>query len=133
MKYFHIMINYKQLILPVCRLLDIDENDIYCNKLLFQNNQYCGFRKELPINQPNGKAGIIATFMKDHNLQHCVMIGDGATDLETASVVDCFIGYGGVIEREIVKQQASFFCTSFPSLLSLYCMNMSIQFFSFFC
>ena len=133
MKYYYIIHHSKQFILPVCKLLDIEEKDIYCNKLLFQNNQYCGFRKELPINQPNGKAGIIESFMKSHDLQHCVMIGDGATDLETASVVDCFIGYGGVIEREIVKQQASFFCTSFPSLLSLYCMNMSIQFFSFFC
>lgn len=58
--------------------------------------------------------------MKNHNIKHAVMIGDGSTDLETSSVVDCFIGYGGVHERPIVKRNASFFTSSFVSLLTMY-------------
>ena len=58
--------------------------------------------------------------MQQHHIAHAVMIGDGSTDLETLPVVDCFIGYGGVIERPIVKEKASAFISSFEDLHSLY-------------
>lgn len=39
------------------------------------------------------------------------MIGDGATDLQAKPPADLFIGYGGVVAREAVKQGADLFVT----------------------
>lgn len=45
------------------------------------------------------------------------MIGDGVTDLETRDVVDAFIGYAGVKDREAVQNAADLSVTSFETLL----------------
>ncbi|MFN8372145.1 MAG: HAD-IB family phosphatase [Anaerolineae bacterium] len=44
-----------------------------------------------------------------------LMIGDGASDLATRSVVDLFVGFGGVVARDKVKAGAEAFVSS-PSL-----------------
>ena len=38
-----------------------------------------------------------------------MMVGDGSSDLATQSVVDLFIGYGGVIARDKVKAESDVF------------------------
>jgi phosphoserine phosphatase len=37
------------------------------------------------------------------------MIGDGASDLATRPVVDLFVGFGGIVSREKVKNGADIF------------------------
>jgi hypothetical protein len=37
------------------------------------------------------------------------MVGDGASDLATRSIVDLFVGFGGVVAREKVKNEADVF------------------------
>lgn len=108
------------------KLLNLSEQHVFCNKIYFHDGKYGGFDRDLLINQPQGKRLIIQQFMQTHKFIHSVMIGDGSTDLETTPVVDCFIGYGGVVERTLVKENASFFTTSFPSLHSAYLSNDSI-------
>ena len=46
------------------------------------------------------------------------MIGDGKTDLETKEYVDCFVGYGGIKVREIVKENADYYYTNFFDLFN---------------
>jgi phosphoserine phosphatase len=45
-----------------------------------------------------------------------VMIGDGATDLQAKPPADAFIGFGGVVVRESVRQAADWFVTDFRTL-----------------
>lgn len=45
------------------------------------------------------------------------MIGDGATDLESCPPADFFIGYGGNIIRESVRDRASYYVTDFQQLM----------------
>lgn len=44
-----------------------------------------------------------------------LMIGDGASDLATKPLVDCFVGYGGVVARDAVLAGADIFLQA-PSL-----------------
>ena len=41
------------------------------------------------------------------------MIGDGATDLQARPPADVFIGYGGVSERQNVKEGADWYVKDF--------------------
>lgn len=45
------------------------------------------------------------------------MVGDGATDLESVPPADHFIGYGGNIIRESVRDRAQYFVTDFQQLM----------------
>jgi phosphoserine phosphatase len=47
------------------------------------------------------------------------MVGDGISDLEAASEVDLFIGFGGVVARDAVKQRAEQFVESFSEIAPL--------------
>ena len=38
-----------------------------------------------------------------------MMIGDGKTDLETQPFVHTFIGYGGNVERNTIKEKVNFY------------------------
>lgn len=44
------------------------------------------------------------------------MIGDGATDLEASPPADNFIGYGGNVVREEVRNRAHYYVTDFQQL-----------------
>lgn len=44
-------------------------------------------------------------------IQPCGFVGDGATDLETQSVVRRFVGFGGVVARQLVADNAEVFVT----------------------
>ena len=46
------------------------------------------------------------------------MIGDGATDMEARPPADAFIGFGGVVVREKVKQGADWFVTDMQELIN---------------
>lgn len=44
------------------------------------------------------------------------MIGDGVTDLQARPPADLFIGFGGIVTRDFVKQNADWFVTDFTQL-----------------
>lgn len=44
------------------------------------------------------------------------MIGDGATDFEASPPADHFIGYGGNIVRDEVRNKAQYYVTDFEQL-----------------
>ena len=48
-----------------------------------------------------------------------VMVGDGATDAQAKPPAKAFIGFGGVVERQQVKEKADWFVTDFDSMTSV--------------
>ncbi len=79
--------------------------------------QYRGYGINYPTTRNGGKPEIIREWKQALLPSATVMVGDGMSDCETISEVDYFIGFGGVIAREKVKNTASIFVTSFQEIL----------------
>lgn len=47
------------------------------------------------------------------------MVGDGMTDAQAVPPADLFIGYGGIVTRESVRDKADHFVTHFDELRRL--------------
>lgn len=106
---------FTQVIEPVARELDIEE--IYAVSLTFRDNgDYLGFDTEAPTARNGGKPDIIREIRGKIGPCQVVMVGDGISDWETSSVVDLFVGFGGVVSREKVKAKAEQFITHFSEL-----------------
>jgi phosphoserine phosphatase len=63
---------------------------------------------EGPLTISSGKPQIINELAKGKHGRR-LMVGDGSSDLATKSVVDLFVGYGGVVAREKVVKEADAF------------------------
>ena len=63
---------------------------------------------EGPLTISSGKPQIIRELAGDHHGRR-IMIGDGSSDLATQEVVDLFVGYGGIVSRQKVKEGSSLF------------------------
>ena len=61
-----------------------------------------------PLTVSSGKSAIIEELAEDLPGRR-MMIGDGTSDLATSSMVDLFVGYGGVVAREKVKAESEIF------------------------
>ena len=67
--------------------------------------------KEGPLTISSGKPAIINELTgKQHGRRF--MIGDGSSDLATREIVDLFVGYGGVVSRDKVKNESDIFIQS---------------------
>lgn len=78
---------------------------------------YAGFDVTQPTSRTGGKGEAITIIR--HSLQqdaNITMIGDGATDLEASPPADNFIGYGGNIIRDEVRNRAHCYITDFEQL-----------------
>ena len=87
---------------------------------LFHDDQgnYFGYGTDYPTTRNGGKPEVIRTWKQALLPEKVVMVGDGISDLESREACDLFIGYGGVIEREPVKQSADCWITDFSQLTS---------------
>ncbi|HYO89001.1 MAG TPA: HAD-IB family phosphatase [Candidatus Limnocylindrales bacterium] len=63
---------------------------------------------EGPLTVSSGKPAIVRELAGDKHGRR-LMIGDGASDLATRSVVDLFVGFGGVVARQKVAEGADIF------------------------
>lgn len=108
------------LIEPVATELGIPLQNMYANKLLFTyNGEYAGFDTTQPTSHTGGKGEAIQMIRQElADNANITMIGDGATDLEAAPPADHFIGYGGNIVREEVRNKAKYYVTNFEQLSS---------------
>lgn len=68
--------------------------------------RYSGYGMEYPTTRNGGKPEIIRQWRDALLPEAVVMVGDGVSDLETRGEVDLFIGFGGVVRREAVRQSA---------------------------
>ncbi len=107
-----------EIIKPTADILGIE--NIYSNKLIFDNNDNVIGVEDTLLLYPQGKAKSIEFLKKQGiiNNDKIIMIGDGYIDLETklAGVADEFVCFTGVIEREEVIKQSKYVCKNTEEL-----------------
>ncbi|EDV29352.1 Phosphoserine phosphatase [Trichoplax sp. H2] len=107
----------RAIIEPVATVLNIPFENIFANRLLFfYNGEYAGFDESQPTSESGGKPRVVAHLKSLYNYKNVVMIGDGATDMEACPPADAFIGFGGNVVREKVKNGAKWFATDMAEL-----------------
>jgi phosphoserine phosphatase len=113
------------LIEPVAVDLGIPLTNLFANKLMFDfKGEYVGFDTNQLTSRSGGKGEAINQIrnfnqnrlMPNGGRLKVVMIGDGATDLEASPPADHFIGYGGNIVRDSVRDRSCHFVTDFKQL-----------------
>ena len=96
----------RQAILPLARKLNIAEINVHAVDVYFDNNEtYTGFDEQSPLAQSGGKAVVSQQIIGESG--KAVLIGDGVTDLEVQDERVHFIGFGGVVVRDLVRSQSS--------------------------
>jgi phosphoserine phosphatase len=81
---------------------------------------YAGYDTAAPAARRGGKPEIMRALRAEFRPARLVMVGDGASDLETRDVVDLFVGFGRYAERPAVKAGAQRFAyrlDEIPNLL----------------
>lgn len=102
---------FKPLIEPLAKTLGIEH--VEAVPLHFDDNgDYAGYDAAYPTTRNGGKPDIIRDWQRSTMAAHTVMVGDGISDLESKPVCDLFIGYGGVVGREKVREGADCWITN---------------------
>lgn len=98
----------RQAILPLAKTLGIAEAQVHAVDLLFNDDgSYHTFDRQSPLTKNGGKATICRQLKRPNAT--IAMVGDGNTDLEAKQAGATVIGFGGVVQRAIVLQQADSF------------------------
>lgn len=101
---------------PVAEYLSIPQQLVFTNEINFnENGEYQDFNRQHALARSGGKAEIVKQF---HDVQ-MIFVGDSATDLDTKPFVHLFIGFGGVIERKKVKQEAENYIYNLSELVKI--------------
>ena len=74
--------------------------------MIHENGTYSGYGNDYPTTRNGGKNEIIREWKAALLPERVIMMGDGASDLETQPDVNLFVGYGGVVQRPKVKAGA---------------------------
>lgn len=111
---------FKCIINPVANQLNIPPWNIYANRLKFYfTGEYAGFDENEPTSKSGGKARVISSLKEQYAYKNLVLIGDGATDLEACPPADAFIGYGGNVIRDVVKNNSKWYVTDFNEIINV--------------
>lgn len=101
--------NFRPAVAILAAKLGIAPDMVLCNQVFFdKHGNYNGFDAQNPLARNGGKAEKIQDVMQQKE-KRIVFIGDSATDLDVKGHVALFVGFGGVVERDIVKQQADYY------------------------
>jgi phosphoserine phosphatase len=84
-----------------------------------EDGSYRGYATDYPTTRTGGKGEVIAQLRSEFKPEKVVMVGDGASDMETRPVVDLFVGYGGFVARENVRRGSAAFVTSLAAVPAL--------------
>jgi phosphoserine phosphatase len=111
---------FRIMIEPIAMQLKIPVSNIIANTILFDaNGDYQGFDKDEPTSRDMGKPKALEQIKSEKGYNTMVMVGDGATDAQAKPPAKHFIGFGGVVEREAVKQKADWFVTDFGDMTKI--------------
>ena len=98
----------RQAILPMARFLQLPETHVHAVDIFFnEDGSYRDYDRNSALARSGGKAEICRQL--SHPAKTMAMVGDGKTDLEAKQAGACLIGFGGVVKRKIVREQADFF------------------------
>mmetsp|Transcript_6028 Transcript_6028/g.15368 ORF Transcript_6028/g.15368 Transcript_6028/m.15368 type:complete len:289 (-) Transcript_6028:160-1026(-) len=113
---------FRQMIAPVAAALGVPNENIFANKILFnEDGSYAGFDPTEFTSKAGGKAEAVKHIKQSSGHAVMVMVGDGATDLEAKAPggADVFIGYGGVQNRKAVADGADWFVMDFDGFVGV--------------
>jgi phosphoserine phosphatase len=114
---------FRIMIEPVATSLKIPTSNIVANTILFDDDttegKYKGFDPKEPTSADMGKPKALQQLQDKHSYSTMVMVGDGATDAQAKPPAKAFIGFGGVIERQAVKEKADWFVTDFADMVQI--------------
>ncbi|NOQ63881.1 MAG: HAD-IB family phosphatase [Methyloprofundus sp.] len=98
----------KQAILPLAAKLNVPAANVHAVDVLFASNgDYLEFNEQSPLARNGGKAEVCKA-LNPNNLKMAI-VGDGNTDMEAKKAGAYCVGFGGVVAREIVREQADVF------------------------
>ncbi|MEI6603923.1 MAG: HAD-IB family phosphatase [Verrucomicrobiota bacterium] len=109
---------FAPLIAPLARHLGIEHVEAVPLNLDAHGN-YAGYGQTYPTTRNGGKNEVIREWRQAMLPLRVAMIGDGMSDLETQPDVDFFIGFGGVITRPRVKQEAAYWLDNLTDPVSV--------------
>lgn len=111
---------FRLMIEPVAERLGVSIDNIYANTILFDDEgKYTGFDANEPTSADQGKPKALRTIKEKYGYETMVMVGDGATDAQAKPPADSFIGFGGVVAREVVKEKACWFVRDFEAMIAI--------------
>ncbi|XP_028662665.1 phosphoserine phosphatase isoform X1 [Erpetoichthys calabaricus] len=117
-KVFLISGGFRCIVEHVATQLKIPLDHVFANRLKFYfNGEYAGFDEGQLTAESGGKGKVIGLLKEKLALKKVVMIGDGATDLEACPPANAFIGFGGNVVRQQVKEKSTWYVTSFEELI----------------
>ncbi len=102
---------YDEAIFPLADYLAIPRGRVLANHLYFDNEgKYLEFDRTNPLCRQLGKRECIARLKKMGVIKGKIaIVGDGVSEMETEGIVDVCIGFGGHVEREQVRNAATYF------------------------
>jgi phosphoserine phosphatase len=97
-------------ILPLARHLGVPDERVHAVDIYFNDDgSYRDYQQNSPLARNGGKAEICTQLCKNGTTM--VMIGDGKTDMEAKQAGAYTIGFGGVVDRAIVRELADVYVT----------------------
>jgi phosphoserine phosphatase len=107
----------EQAILPVANALHMNARNVHAVKLAFDaNGNYTDFDRRSFLTRTGGKE-LVVRDIRARSHGKAAFIGDGASDLEAKPAVDLFLGFGGVVVRPRVKENADLYITDLRDVL----------------
>jgi len=105
----------EQAIAPLAERLGV--RNVHAVRLLFDGDgNYADFDRRSLLTRAGGKE-LVVRAVRARSKGGAAMIGDGASDLEAKPAVDLFIGFGGVAERPLVRENADVFISDLHDVL----------------
>jgi phosphoserine phosphatase len=107
----------EQAILPLANALHVNQRNVHAVKLAFDaNGNYKDFDRRSFLTRSGGKE-LAVRDIRARSHGKAAFVGDGVSDLEAKPVVDLFIGFGGVVVRPRVKENADLYITNLSDVL----------------
>ncbi|KAL3817247.1 hypothetical protein ACHAXA_009534 [Cyclostephanos tholiformis] len=111
---------FRLMIEPIAKILGVTNDRIYANTILFDGcGMYAGFDATEPTSADGGKPRALNDIKARYGYETMIMVGDGATDAQAKPPADAFIGFGGVITREAVRERACWFVRDFDAMIDI--------------
>lgn len=103
----------EQAILPLAEALAV--RNVHAVRLRFDaDGAYEDFDRS-PLTRAGGKETVVRD-VRARTKGKAAFVGDGASDLEAKPAVDLFIGFGGVRERAVVRENADAYAMTMPEV-----------------
>lgn len=107
----------RQAIMPLARYLGVPDAHVHAVDIYFhEDGSYQSYQLNSPLARNGGKAEVCSALLKEPGTM--AVIGDGKTDMEAKQAGAYVIGFGGVVDRAIVRELADVYVTE-PSLLAV--------------